>query len=180
MKAYKAIFDGIESTLFEVGSRTLSRDQIRAELEPFKHLEGKRFTDDEYYTMLVHIVFYSGFKAQTVTNKLPVIDRHFPIYSVVADYDEHKVQSILNDSQMIRHDGKVRACIRNARAFRDIIGKRGSFRDYVLSLPPAQSDQEIIGLRENFRQLFGFLGERTAFHFMTDIGLPVPQAGSCH
>lgn len=52
MKDYKAIFDGIESTLFEVGSRTLSRDEIRAALEPSKHLEGRRFTDDEYYTNL--------------------------------------------------------------------------------------------------------------------------------
>jgi hypothetical protein len=38
VKDYKAIFDGIESTLFEVGSRTLSRDQIRAALAPSKHL----------------------------------------------------------------------------------------------------------------------------------------------
>jgi len=171
VKDYKAIFDRIESTLFEVGSRTLSRDQVRAALEPSKHLEGKRFTDDEYYTILVHIVFYSGFKAQTVSDKLPVIDRHFPNYSVVADYDESTVQSILNDPQMIKHEGKIRACTRNAKVFRDLIGKYGSFQEYVRSLPSA--DSEIIGLRDKFRQLFGFLGERTAFHFMMDIGVPV-------
>ncbi len=48
MKDYKAIFDAIEATLFEVGSRNVPRGQILAELEPCKHLEGKRLADDEY------------------------------------------------------------------------------------------------------------------------------------
>jgi DNA-3-methyladenine glycosylase I len=172
MKDYKAIFDGIESTVFEVGSQNLSRERIRAELEPSKHLEGRRFADDEYYTLLVRIAFYSGFRAQTVTDKLPIIDRHFPNYKAVAEYDERKQRSILNDPRMIKNDLKIRACVENAKMFRGIIGRHGSFQAYVNALPPAHSDSEIIALRNEFRR-FKFLGERTAFHFMTDIGLPV-------
>ena len=44
MKDYKAIFDGVESTLFKIGSRRLRLEQIRAELEPSKHVDdGLRF-----------------------------------------------------------------------------------------------------------------------------------------
>jgi DNA-3-methyladenine glycosylase I len=173
MTDYKSIFDGIESTLFKIGSRKLSRDQIRAELEPFKHFEGKRVTGDECYKMLVHIVFYSGFRAATVTSKLPVIDHHFPNYNAVAEYGDPEFLSILNDPQMIRNRLKIAACIENARRLKGVINKYGSFQEYLNALPPAQSDEDLIGLRDKFRELFKFLGERTAFHFMMDIGLPV-------
>ena len=106
MTDYKTILDGIESTLFETGSRKLSREQIRAELEPYKRFEGRHLTDDEYYTMLVHIIFYAGFRASTVSAKLSVIDRHFPNYKVVADYGEAKLHSILNDQQMIKESSQ--------------------------------------------------------------------------
>lgn len=170
MKPYKAIFDAVESTLFEVGSRLVSREQILAELEPYKHVAGKRFTDDECYTMLVHIVFYSGFKAQTVTDKLPIIDGHFPDYRVVADYDEQTVNFILSDPQMIRHKGKIAACIHNAKTFREIVGKHGSFQAWLDSFPATNFDEAI---RKEYQNLFEFLGPRTSFHFMTDLGFPV-------
>lgn len=173
MKDYKAIFDRIESTLFKIGSRNVSVDRIQADLEPYKQLEGKRFTDDECYTLLVHIVFYSGFRAETVTEKLEVIDRHIPNYRVVADYGDGELEAILDDLKMIRNRAKIQACIDNAKTFRRIIREHGSFQAYVDSLPPARSDREVLNLRDNFQGLFKFLGERTAFHFMTDLGLPV-------
>ena len=173
MTDYKAVFNGIESTLFEIGSRKLSRDQLRAQLEPYKHFEGRRRSDDEYYQNLVHIVFYSGFRAATVSDKLPVIDRHFPNYNVVADYGDHELRAILSDPQMIRNRLKIKACIENAKQMKSIILKHGTFQKYASTIPPVQSDTDIIKLRDTFRRLFKFLGPRTAFHFMMDIGLPV-------
>jgi DNA-3-methyladenine glycosylase I len=173
MKDYKTIFDGVEATLFEIGSKALPLDQIRAELEPWKHLEGRRFSDDECFRKLVHIAFYSGFKAQTVSDKIPVINRHFPDYKTVCSYGEDEVQEILSDSQMIANRLKVKACVENAKRFKRIVEKHGSFQTYVDSLPRIDGDQSLIALRETFRRLFKFLGPRTAFHFMMDIGLPV-------
>lgn len=80
----------VERTLFEIGSRKIPHGQILAELEPWKHLEGQQFTDDECYRKLVHIAFYSGFRAQTVSDKIPVIDRHFPNYTVVSKVETKK------------------------------------------------------------------------------------------
>ena len=35
------------------------------------HVQGKRFTDTECYQKLVHIIYYAGFTANTVTKKSP-------------------------------------------------------------------------------------------------------------
>jgi DNA-3-methyladenine glycosylase I len=173
LKDYKAIFDALEATLFEIGSQKVSREQIRAELEPWKLLEGRKFTDDECYRKLVHIVFYSGFRAQTVSDKIHVIDRHFPDYKTVLKYSNQELQAILRDPEMIANRLKVEACIENAKQFGRIIEKHGAFQKYVDSLPRADSGQSVIVLRDKFRRLFKFLGPRTAFHFMMDIGIPV-------
>jgi DNA-3-methyladenine glycosylase I len=173
MKDYKAIFDGIESTVFEVGSRSLSRDQIESELKPYKHLEGKRLTDHEYYTLLLRIIFYSGFRAQTVSDKLHVIERHFPNYNVVADYDGREIQAILSDPEMIRNRRKIEACVANAKTFKSIISKHGSFQNYIDSFSAATSDANLVRLRDDLQWRFAYLGDITVYHFLTDIGMPV-------
>lgn len=169
MKDYKGIFDAIEETVLAVGSQKVPREQIRAELEPWKSIEGKRFTDDECHRKLVHIVFYSGFRAQTVSDKIAVIDRHFSDYRRVLRYGQREVQAILSDPDMIANRLKVEACVANAQQFGRIVEKHGSFQKYLDSLPIGDSDAAILALRNRFRKLFKFLGPRTAFHFMMDI-----------
>lgn len=173
MRDYKAIFEGIESTLFRTASRSVSSETIRSHLEPYKHYEGRQLSDDEVYTKLVHVAFYAGFRAQTVSDRIAVIDRHFPNYTIVAGYDGREMQRILGDSQMIRNSRKIQACIENARTLKALISKYGSFHKFVQSLPPFKSDRELLALREEYRRLFRYLGERTAFHFMMDVGIPV-------
>lgn len=173
MKDYKAIFETIESTLLKIGSQNLSEDQIRARLEDYKHVEGQQFTDDQYYQKLVKVVFYSGFRAQTVTGKLPIIQGHFPRYDTVADYGEHEVESILNDKPMIKNKRKVDACIENAKTFRPIVGKYGSFQKFVDSFEPTKSDTNLKRLKEDLQQRFKGLGGITTYHFLTSIGMPV-------
>src|SRR5205085_7129716 len=65
------------------------------------------------------------------------------------------------------------ACIHNAKALKDVIGKYGSLKAWLESLPAPNSDEAVIEIREHLQLLFKFLGPRTAFHFMTDLGLPV-------
>jgi DNA-3-methyladenine glycosylase I len=166
---YEAIFKKVESTLLRQGSR----EQVVASLEPSKHLEGKCFTDNECYRMLVHIAFFAGFKANIVAQRLPAIDEAFPNYKTVAKFDERDFDRLRNDDRIIRHPGKIKASINNARAVEAIVASYGSFQGWLNSLPYPESDQQIIAVRDEFRRRFGFLGKRVAFHLMTDLGLPV-------
>lgn len=47
---YRSIFEKVESTLIKAGSEHLPADAIRARLNEFKILEGKRFTDAQYFS----------------------------------------------------------------------------------------------------------------------------------
>lgn len=173
MHDYKAIFDGIEITLLNVASQNMPKERVQAELDEWKHLEGKHFTDDEIYRKLVHITFYSGFRANTVTEKIPTIDHHFPDYRLVAEYGAADIQRIMADIQMIRHLRKIKACVENARRLKTIVERRGSFQAFIDSLPKPESAADFMDLRDTFCRTFEYLGPRTAFHFMMDIGIPV-------
>ncbi len=173
MKDYKALFDSVERTLLEVGSRSIPAEQIRAELDSYKHFEGMCLTDEQYYRNLVHIIFYSGFRAETVSQRLEAIDRSFPDYATVATYSEPDIQRIISDPTMIRNERKIRACVANAKQFEKIVTDNGSFYDFLKAFPPPSTDAEILALRNRFQRLFAFLGGITAFHFMTDIGIAV-------
>ena len=143
MRDYRAIFDGVESTLIRVGSRNLSADKIRSNLAEFKRLEGRTFTDADYYWILVYVIFYSGFRAATVTAKLDLIRQHFPNYETVAGYGDGDIKRILDDTGMIRNRRKVQACIENAQTFGGIVREYGSFQAYVASFSPMESFENL-------------------------------------
>lgn len=170
---YKAIFEQVESTLISVGSANLAADRIRANLDEFKHLEGKAFSDADYYWVLVYVIFYAGFRAATVNAKLDVIRRYFPNYQTVAGYGESMADEILSDPAMIRNRRKVQACIENARVFESIVKQHGSFQAYIGSFSPMASFENLMLLKEELEYRFKGLGRITTYHVLTDIGLPV-------
>lgn len=173
MKDYKAIFEKVESTLIGVGSANLSAKRIRANLDEFKHLEYKAFSNADYYWILVYVVFYAGFRAATVNEKLDLIRRYFPDYETVAGYDGSKTDEILSNPEMIRNRRKVQACIKNAKVFKNIVNEYGSFQAYIDSFSPTASFENLMLLKEELEYRFNGLGRITTYHVMTDIGLPV-------
>lgn len=52
-------------------------------------------------------------------------------YRKIADYEEAKVQALLQDAGIIRNQLKIRATITNAQAFMRIQEEFGSFSDYI-------------------------------------------------
>ena len=173
MKDYKAIFEKVESTLISVGSANLSADKTRANLDEFKHLEGKAFSDADYYWILVYVVFYAGFRAATVNAKLNLIRQYFPDYETVAGYDESKADEILSDPEMIRNRRKVQACIENAKVLKSIVSEHGSFQAYIDSFSPTASFENLMLLKEELEYRFKGLGTITTYHVLMDIALPV-------
>lgn len=113
---YQAIFQQVEETLLRVGSEHFPVEAIRASLEPFRRLENQHLSDDECFRRTVSVIFYSGFRAATVNNRLDSILQHLGDYRTVARYGRTDIEAILSDPGMIRHAGKVNACVHNAEA----------------------------------------------------------------
>ena len=173
MKDYRAIFDGVESTLIRVGSRNLLESQIRANLDEFKKVKGRHFSDAEIYRILVEVAFYSGFRAATITEKLEVIHRHFPAFETVAQYGGNEVRRILDDPAMSRNRRKVSACVENAWTLQHIVREHGSFQAYVDTFSARESEENLLRLKQELQRRFSHLGEVTTYHFLMEIGMPV-------
>lgn len=170
---YKGIFEAIESTLIREGSKNLPEHIIRERLDKNKLVEEKVFSDNDYYWVLVYVPFYSGFRSATVSAREKTIKDHFAHYCTVADYDEKRIQCILHDPDMIRNERKIRACVKNARALRDIVQRHGSFQAYIQSFRPTESSENLLRLRADLMRRFSYIGPTTSFHVLTEIGMPV-------
>jgi 3-methyladenine DNA glycosylase Tag len=107
----KAIFDNVESTVIAAGHRKQRAKPMPAALRDGAATAAVTHTDADYFRKMVHVIFYSGFKAATVTHKIPAIDGHFSSYSVVAGYADEDVSRILADTEILRNEGKIRACV---------------------------------------------------------------------
>jgi len=173
MTDYQAIFDAIGSTLIRVGSKNVPEATIRRRLDVFKQVETKRFTDADYFDILISVIFYSGFKAAIVNKKMGTIRKHFPDYMTVAGYGHEEIVKITSDPQMIKHKGKIQASVDNARTFKTIVDQYGSFQKYVDSFFPKTSFENLMRLRSDLIQRFDYLSTVTSYHFLTEIGMPV-------
>jgi len=173
MKDYKDIFDKIESTLLLIGSRNIPIDDLKLKLGAFKQFESKNYSDSDHYGTLVSVVFYSGFRASTVNEKLDLIRIYFPDYETVAAYDNDTINEILSDSEMIKNRRKIESCVENARVFKEIVNTHGSFQAYVDSFSPKMSFENLMLLKEELEWKFSGLGKITTYHVLTDIGMPV-------
>ena len=172
-KDYRAIFQGVESTLIRVGSQDGREEELYRTLEEAKAIESKSFTDQDYFRTLIVLPFYSGFAAEKVTSRLTAIEGHFRNYETVAGYGDAAIEEILHDAKMIKNRRKVSACVDNAKTFRALIAQYGSFHRYLDSFSPRTSFDNILRLRKDLIERFRYISKITSFHFLTDIGMPV-------
>lgn len=170
---YAEVFTAVEQQVIALGAERTPREQVTAQLNKFKRFATREIDDAEYFEMLVFVAFYSGFSAATVANKKEVIKWNFPSWQVVAGYGEADIERILNDPDMIAHERKVWACVANARTFRDLVGRYGSFKAFLDRHLPSDSFEDLMLLKELLQTTFAYLGGVTVYHFMTDIGLNV-------
>lgn len=171
MKDLKTIFIKIEESLKETSY--LDEKQFIKRFGEFKNFENRVISDNQIYSLLVMIVFYSGFKAETVDKKKKTIEKHFPNYRIVSNYDDAKIQLICNDSLMISNLRKIKACINNAKTFEHIIKEFGSFNNYLEKFQANKSFENLMLLKEELEYKFDYLGGITVYHFLTDLGFNV-------
>jgi DNA-3-methyladenine glycosylase I len=161
----------VEQTLFDVSD--FPPTAVKAALDVYKHAGEDIKTDDDYYRLMVMTVFYSGFRAQTVTDKRDIILGHFPDWCTTVAYSAHDLMRIASDPRMIKNIKKIEGCAANAREFQRLTGKFGSFKGYLADFDVAQSYEEVMRLSEDMRRRFSGLGPITVLHYLSEIGLPV-------
>ncbi|KAA9298526.1 MULTISPECIES: DNA-3-methyladenine glycosylase I [Aerococcus] len=91
------------------------------------------FQDDYLFEMLILESFQAGLSWETVLNKRAAFRQAYDHFDVnkVAQYGEDKIQELLTNEKIIRHQAKIRSSIQNARVFQRLQEEYGSFYTYL-------------------------------------------------
>lgn len=113
---------------------------------------------------------------------------------IMATYDEAKIAELLQDPGIVRNRQKVRAAVKNARAYLQIQQMHGSFSDFLWQFvdgrPLQNSRQSVAELpaqtersQEMSRALkkagFSFVGPTICYAFMQAVGMVNDHAVDC-
>lgn len=114
--------------------------------------------------------------------------------TVVANYNEAKIQELLQDPRIVRNELKVRATIANARAFLDVENEFGSFNTYIwqfvgatpvrnawkkISEIPGKSKVSELMSRDLRHRGFNFVGPTICYAFMQAVGMVNDHTINC-
>lgn len=94
-----------------------------------------KYDDDILFEMLVLESFQAGLSWITILKKRESFKIAFDNFDLdkVMNYDESKVEELLQNEKIIRHRGKIEAAINNAKVFKEIQNECGSFSNYIWS-----------------------------------------------
>ena len=142
--------------------------------------------------------FQSGLSWLTILRKRENFREAFAgfDFNKIADFDDHDVAGLLQNTGIVRHRGKIEATINNARRALEIVDEFGSLGSYIWRWEP-KSREPGIGKNDNngvipsvtrSSQLFSkdlkqrgwkFFGPTTAYAFMQAMGLVNDHLQGC-
>ena len=152
--------------------------------------------DQELFERLTLETMQAGLSWSTILNKRENFKEAFDQFDIltVANYDETKVQTLLQNEGIIRNQLKIRAAIANAKAISAIQEKYGSFDAFCWSFVDHKSIineyttmaevPAFTPLAETFRKAllkegFKFVGPTIVYSFMQSIGMVNDHLTTC-
>lgn len=111
---------------------------------------------------------FSGIRNGIIEQRWTEITKAFSNFDFykVAQYDEEKLQELMENSRIIRHEGKIKATIFNAKRMVRIVKQYGSFKNYLNSFPSDSLIEKLQGYYGGFKGI----GERNIHEFLKEIG----------
>ncbi len=154
------------------------------------------FDDRKLFEFLILEGAQAGLSWITILRKRENYRRLFDNFdaSMIARYDETKIESLLADPGIVRNRLKIHASISNARAFLELCAKHGGFADYLWSYvdgSPIQNHWRTIKQvpvstpasddlsRSLKKQGFKFVGTTICYAYMQAIGMVNDHTTDC-
>ena len=95
---------------------------------------GQPNFDDKYlFEMLILESFQAGLSWECVLNKRDDFRQAFDNFDIdkICNYDNEKIQELLENKKIIRNKLKINAAIKNSKIFKKIQNEYGSFYNYL-------------------------------------------------
>ena len=90
--------------------------------------------DDNYlFEMLILESFQAGLSWECILKKREAFRQAYDNFNIdlISNYDEKKINELMNNKNIIRNKLKINASINNAKIFKNIQKKYGSFKNYL-------------------------------------------------
>lgn len=167
--------------------------------------EYRRYHDEEWGRPVVDDVrifeklslegFQSGLSWLTILRKRAGFRRAFSDFDIaaVAAFDEHDIERLVGDAEIVRHRGKIQATIGNARAVLEVQAGEGSLAALIWRYepapdPPARNLGDLPTFRPEAKELskelrrrgFRFVGPTTVYAAMQALGLVNDHVEGCY
>ena len=113
---------------------------------------------------------FSGIRNGIIEERWNAISDAFSNFDFhkVAEYDKKKVQELMENQAIIRHEGKIKATISNAKEMVEIVRQYGSFKNYLNSF---SSIDDLIEKLQGYYGGFKGIGERNVYEFLKEISI---------
>jgi DNA-3-methyladenine glycosylase I len=91
------------------------------------------FNDDYLYEMLILESFQAGLSWECILNKRKEFRKAFDNFDInkIINYDENKINELLENEGIIRNRLKINSSINNSKIFKDIQKEYGTFYNYL-------------------------------------------------
>ncbi|MDJ0807061.1 MAG: DNA-3-methyladenine glycosylase I [Gammaproteobacteria bacterium] len=146
------------------------------------------FDERKLFELLILEGAQAGLSWLTILHKRDNYRRLFDNFDAqrIADYDQQKIKSLLQDPGIVRNRLKIESTINNARAFLEIRSREGSFSDFIwqfvdgkplqnhwksLIEVPVSTAQSNRMSRELKQRGFKFVGTTICYAYMQAVGM---------
>ena len=94
-----------------------------------------KYDDHELYELLILEMFQAGLSWETILNKRENFRKAFDSFNwnSIVNYDEDKINELMQDKGIIRNRKKIEATINNTKVFLNIQKEYGSFANFIWS-----------------------------------------------
>lgn len=136
--------------------------------------------------------FQSGLSWSTILSKRENFRAAFHGFDFdeIARFTQQDLDRLLQDEGIIRHEGKIKAVINNARRAQEIVERHGSLAAFIWHYEPsgenarkpqtASTSPESKALAKGLKKYgWAFIGPTTAYAFMQAMGLVNDHAEGC-
>ncbi|CBI75964.1 DNA-3-methyladenine glycosylase I [Bartonella clarridgeiae 73] len=163
------------------------------------YIWGKPVFDDRHlFEQICLEGFQAGLSWLTILRKISNFHRAFDCFDFekIAHYDEEKIEILMQDKGIIRHQGKIRSVINNALKAQKIIAEWSSLSRYFWSFQTLQSERHekkdfqiwkansvtpaSIRLSKDLKKRgWTFVGPITCYAFMQAVGIVNDHLEGC-
>jgi len=153
-------------------------------------------SDRKLFEFIVLDTFQAGLSWRTVLYKRENFRHAFDNFDIekIANYDEDKIQILMQDSSIIRNQAKIRATVNNAQTFLRIQTEFGTFDSYIWQFTEGKtrtnhptmnsevnckSSESDAMSKDLLKRGFKFVGSTICYAFMQAAGMVNDHLETC-